>query len=99
MLAAQIAPSLVFVLLGGVIADRVAPQRVIIAGNAMIALGEGSFGLLVLAGHPALWLMIALECVTGTGMAMFYPASTALLPRLVPGRICCSRPALSAGWP
>jgi MFS family permease len=84
VLAAQIAPSLVFVLVGGVIADRIAPQKVIVAGNAMIALGEGAFGLLVLAGHPALWLMIALECVTGTGMALFYPASTALLPRIVP---------------
>jgi len=84
VLAAQIAPSVVFVLLGGVIADRIAPQRVIVAGNAMIALGEGAFGILVLAGHPALWLMIALECVTGTGMALFYPASTALLPRIVP---------------
>jgi MFS family permease len=84
VLAAQIAPSLVFVLIGGVIADRIAPQKVIVAGNAMIALGEGAFGLLVLAGHPALWLMIALECVTGTGMALFYPASTALLPRIVP---------------
>ncbi len=84
VLAAQIAPSVVFVLLGGVIADRIAPQRVIVAGNAMIALGEGTFGILVLAGHPALWLMIALECVTGTGMALFYPASTALLPRIVP---------------
>ena len=84
VLAAQIAPSVVFVLLGGVIADRVAPQKVIVAGNAMIAAGEGLFGLLVLTGHPALWQMIALECVTGTGMALFYPASTALLPRIVP---------------
>jgi MFS family permease len=31
-----------------------------------------------------LWQMIALECLTGTGMAVFYPASSALLPRLVP---------------
>jgi MFS family permease len=84
VLAAQIAPSIVFVLLGGVIADRVAPQKVIVAGNAMIALGEGTFGILVLAGHPALWQMIALECLTGTGMAVFYPASSALLPRIVP---------------
>jgi MFS family permease len=84
VLAAQIAPSLVFALVGGVIADRVAPQRVIVAGNAMMAIGEGSFGILVLAGHPALWQMVALECLTGTGMALFYPASTALLPRIVP---------------
>jgi len=84
VLAAQIAPSIFFVLLGGVVADRIAPQKVIVAGNLMMAVGEGAFGLLVLTGHPALWQMIALECLTGTGMAIFYPASTALLPRIVP---------------
>ena len=95
VLAAQIAPSLIFTLVGGVIADRIRPQLVIIAGNLMIALGEGSFGVLVLAGHPRLWQMIALETVTGTGMAIFYPASTALLPRLVPGRLLQQASAIS----
>jgi predicted MFS family arabinose efflux permease len=84
VLAAQITPSIVFVLLGGVIADRVAPQKVIVAGNLMMAIGEGTFGILLLTGHPAMWQMIALECLTGTGMALFYPASSALLPRIVP---------------
>lgn len=95
VLAAQIAPSLVFVLLGGVIADRIAPQRVIVAANVMIAAGEGTFGILVLTGHPALWQMIALECLTGTGMAVFYPASQALLPRLVPAEHLQEATALS----
>src|SRR6266481_2650089 len=49
VIAAQAAPALVFLLVGGVIADRIAPQLVI-----------------------------------GTGIALFYPASMALLPRLVP---------------
>jgi MFS family permease len=84
VLAAQIAPSLIFLLIGGVIADRVAPQFVIVAANAMIAIGEGTFGVLVLTGRPGLPTMIGLELLTGTGMALFYPASTALLPRLVP---------------
>ncbi len=84
VLAAQIAPSLVFLLIGGVIADRIAPQLVIVAANLMIAVGEGTFGILVLAGRPSLLTMIGLEFLTGTGMALFYPASTALLPRLVP---------------
>jgi len=84
VLAAQIAPSLVFLLLGGVVADRVAPQKVIMVGNVMMAAGEGTFGILVLTGHPALWQMIGLESLTGIGMAIFYPASSALLPRLVP---------------
>jgi MFS family permease len=84
VLAAQIAPSLIFLLVGGVIADRIAPQLVIVAANVMIAVGEGTFGILVLAGHPNLPTMIGLEFLTGTGMALFYPASAALLPRLVP---------------
>jgi MFS family permease len=95
VLAAQIAPSLVFLLLGGVIADRIAPQKVIVAGNLMMAAGEGTFGILVLTGHPALWQMIGLECVTGTGMAIFYPASSALLPRLVPGELMQEASAVS----
>jgi MFS family permease len=95
VLAAQIAPSLAFALLGGVIADRVPPQWVIIAGNVMIAVGETTFGILVLAGRPPLWQMIALEALTGTGMAIFYPASQALLPRLVPGELLQQASAVS----
>ena len=95
VLAAQIAPSLVFTLLGGVIADRVPPQWVIVAGNVMIALGEGTFGILVLVGHPQLWQMILLETLTGTGMAIFYPASQALVPRLVPGDLVQEASAIS----
>jgi predicted MFS family arabinose efflux permease len=102
VLAAQIAPSLVFTLIGGVVADRVPPQRVIIAGNLMIALGEGTFGILVLSHQAVLWQMIMLEILTGTGVALFYPASQALLPRLVPGDLlqqasAVSRLAMNAG--
>jgi MFS family permease len=95
VLAAQIAPSLVFVLIGGVAADRFPPQRVIVAANLLMALGEGTFGILVLAGHPPLWAMLGLEAVTGTGVALFYPASQALLPRLVPDRLLQEASAIS----
>ena len=95
VLAAQILPALVFALAGGVFADRFAPQRVIVAANVMIAAGEGGFGLLVLAGQPRLWQMIALETLTGAGMAVFYPASQALLPRLVPDGVLQEASAVS----
>src|ERR1039457_4455288 len=75
VLAAQIAPSLVFALIGGVAADRFRPQRVIVAANLLMALGEGTFGILVLTGHPPLWAMMGLEAVTGTGIAIFYPGA------------------------
>ena len=95
VLAAQIAPMLVFALVGGVAADRFPPQRVIIVANLAIAAGEGIFGLLVLTGKPPLWSMIALEALTGTGAALFYPASQALLPQLVPGALMQEASAIS----
>ena len=95
VLAAQILPSLVFALVGGVFADRFAPQRVIVAANLMIAACEGGFGLLVLLGQPRLWQMIALETLSGAGMAVFYPASQALLPRLVPDSVLQEASAMS----
>ena len=102
VLAAQIAPSLIFTLIGGVFADRFPPQWVIVAANIMIALGEGAFGLLVLIGHPQLWQMLLLETLTGIGMAIFYPAAQAIVPRLVPGDLmqeafAISRIAMNAG--
>ena len=95
VLAAQIAPSLVFALIGGVAADRFPPQRVIVAANLFMALGEGTFGVLVLTGRTPLWAMIGLEAVTGTGVAIFYPASQALLPRLVPRGLLQEASAIS----
>src|SRR6201996_6950518 len=85
VIAAQAAPMLVFSLLSGVLADRFRPQRVIIAGNLCVVAGEGIFGLLMLtSGHSPLGAMIGLEALNGIGGAVFYPASNALLPQLVP---------------
>jgi MFS family permease len=85
VIAAQAAPMLVFSLLSGVFADRFRPQWVILAGNLCVVIGEGVFGLLMLTtGHPPLWAMISLEAVNGIGGAVFYPASNALLPQLIP---------------
>lgn len=95
VLAAQIAPSLVFVLIGGVAADRFRAQRVIVAANLLMALGEGTFGILALAGNPPLWAMLGLEAITGTGVALFYPASQALLPRLVSDSLLQEASAIS----
>ncbi|MEU8267585.1 MFS transporter [Sphaerisporangium sp. NPDC049002] len=95
VLAAQIAPSLVFTLISGVIADRIPPQRVIVAANIMIAVGEGTLGILVLTGQAVLWQMIVLETLTGVGMAVFWPASQALLPKIVPDPLLQQANALS----
>src|ERR1051326_4045271 len=44
VLAAQIAPTLLFALVGGVLADRFSPQAVLVAANLAIVAGEGGVG-------------------------------------------------------
>jgi MFS family permease len=95
VLAAQMVPSVLFTLFGGVAADRFKPQLVIVLGNLLIAVGEGTFGLLTLTHTIDVPAMIGLELVTGTGMSLFWPASTALLPKIVPNEELQAANALS----
>src|SRR5258707_15658936 len=60
VIAAQAAPSLVFLLVGGVIADRIAPQLGIVAANVMVAVGQGVLCSVVLNSDPAVWVVIDL---------------------------------------
>lgn len=83
VLAAQLAPMLVFTLVGGILADRVRPQRVMMAANLCAAAGEGLAGVLMLTHSAATWSLLVAALLTGTGGALFYPASSALTPRLV----------------
>lgn len=83
VLAAQLAPMLVFTLVGGILADRIRPQRVMMAANVCAAAGEGLAGVLMLTHSAATWSLLLAALLTGTGGALFYPASSALTPRLV----------------
>ncbi len=73
-----------FVLAGGIAADRV-PQRLLIiavegANLAVIASISG----LALAGWLQLWHLVAGAFVLGVGAAFFFPAYSAILPRILP---------------
>ena len=74
----------VFVLLGGVISDRVERRRVMIAADIVRALAAGTIGLLSLTGAVELWHLIALAVFFGTGEAFFGPAFTSVVPQIVP---------------
>jgi MFS family permease len=84
VLAAQLAPMLVFTLVGGVLADRFRPQRVMIAANLSAAAGEGLAALMMFTHAANTWNLLAAALLMGTGGALFYPSSQSLIPRLVP---------------
>jgi MFS family permease len=81
--AASLIPTIVFLLLGGVLADRVPRQRVMVLANIGQTLAQGVFAALVLSGDARLWEMIVLTAARGCAFGFYMPASQGLLPQTV----------------
>ncbi|MGM9472834.1 MFS transporter [Pseudarthrobacter sp. YS3] len=73
-----------FVLAGGIAADRV-PQRLLIIGveGANLAV-IATISVLAMAGWLQLWHLAVGSFVLGVGAAFFFPAYSAILPRILP---------------
>ncbi|MFI0262650.1 MFS transporter [Streptomyces sp. NPDC017056] len=82
---ARTVPLVVFLLIGGAVADRVPRHRVMVAANALSCVSQGAFALLVLAGQAQLWQMALLAALGGTGQAFFAPASEGMVLSSVSG--------------
>jgi len=83
VLTAETVPMVVFLLFGGVAADRLGRRRVMLAADVLRASAEGALGLWILLGHPPLWGFLVLSGLVGTGMAFFMPALIGLIPEMV----------------
>jgi MFS family permease len=81
---AELIPVIAFLLIGGVIADRLPRHRVIVAANTLQALAQGASAALVLTGQAHVWQLAALAAAGGTGIGFYYPAAQGLLPQTVP---------------
>ncbi|MBT2404817.1 MULTISPECIES: MFS transporter [unclassified Streptomyces] len=83
--AARTLPLVLFLLIGGALADRLPRHRVMVAANALNCVSQAAFAVLVLAGHPQLWQMMLLTALCGTGTAFFNPAAEGMLLSSVSG--------------
>ncbi|MFD9820876.1 MFS transporter [Streptomyces violascens] len=83
--AARTVPLVLFLLVGGAMADRLPRHRVMVAANTLNFLSQGAFALLVLIGEAKLWQMMALTALGGVGQAFFGPASEGMLMSSVSG--------------
>ena len=84
VLAGGTVPMVVFLLLGGVIADRWPLTAVLRIGMATLALSQGAAAALVITGVAEIWMLVVLEAVNGTALAVVFPAMQSIIPRLVP---------------
>ncbi|WP_406859553.1 MFS transporter [Streptomyces sp. HUAS MG47] len=83
--AARIVPLVLFLLIGGAVADRVPRHRVMVAANALNCVSQAVFAVLVLAGEPQIWQMMLLTALCGAGQAFFNPAAEGMLMSSVTG--------------
>jgi len=82
--AARTIPMVVFLLWGGVIADRISRALILQVSNVLSAVTQGAVAFLVLSGHAELWMIIVLEAVNGTMSSVSFPAMASVMPQLVP---------------
>src|SRR5437867_9786860 len=84
VLAARSLPQVVFLLVGGIWADRLPRHRVMVVSNVFSGLSQGAIAVLLLSGHAQVWHLLVLAAVNGLSSAFFFPAATGIVPQTVP---------------
>jgi MFS family permease len=87
VLAARTIPTVLFLLVGGVLADRLPRQLVMVGANLVSGGAQGAVALLLLLGVAEVWHLVLLEIVAGASSAFFFPAAQGIVPQTVPPRV------------
>jgi MFS family permease len=72
-----------FILLAGVLSDRLDRRRVMIGADVLRAVVQLAIGALALSGVLEVWMLVLLVLVHGIGEAFFAPAFSALVPDIL----------------
>jgi MFS family permease len=77
-------PTVLFLLVGGIVSDRYDRRRVMMWADGVRALAVGLLAALVIAGSLHFWELVVLVAIYGSGTAFFTPAFEAVIPDLLP---------------
>jgi DHA3 family tetracycline resistance protein-like MFS transporter len=77
-------PTIVFLLVGGVVSDRYDRRLVMASADALRAAAIGVLAVLVFVDALQFWHLVCLVALYGAGTAFFMPAFEAIVPDLVP---------------
>lgn len=76
------------IVVGGVWADRLPRQLVMLAADLVRAAVQGTVAVLLISGRAELWQLVVTGVLSGAASAFFMPASTGLVPDTVsPARL------------
>lgn len=84
VLTANTVPTLVFLLVGGVLADRVSRSRLLFLGNLGAGAAQAVVAVLVATGAATTFAISVCACASGVAAAFTTPAAQGIVSRLVP---------------
>jgi MFS family permease len=72
-----------FVLVGGVWADRLPRQLTMLASDVVRAIAQAVTAVLLITDHAQVWHLVVLQMIYGAAEAFFRPAALGLIPQVV----------------
>jgi hypothetical protein len=82
--AAGVIPQVLFMMAGGLIADRLGKRNAMLGADTVRLASQGTLAGVLLLTTPPIWLFVLLAAVGGAGEALFTPALGGLTPAIVP---------------
>src|SRR5580700_7508821 len=95
VLAARLLPTVLLLMVGGVIVDRIPRRLAMLASDASRGVAVAAVAILVALGTLQIWELVVISVVFGAADALFYPAATAVTPEILPADLLVQGSALN----
>jgi MFS family permease len=83
VLALVAIPRAAFMLIGGALTDRLSPRTIMLCSNIIRMILVAALALLTVTGLIELWMLYTFALLFGLADAFFFPAQSAMIPRLL----------------
>jgi MFS family permease len=83
VLTARTAAMVLFLLVGGVVSDRMSRTTVLQLAHGLTAVTQGTAAVLVISGHADLWMLTGIEALNGAASAFTFPAMAGIVPLVI----------------
>jgi MFS family permease len=87
VVGARMLVNVAFLLFGGALADRLPKHRLMVGSSIAAAVTQGAVAALILSGTATVPLLIGLSAINGMVSALALPASSSILPQLLPSAV------------
>ena len=87
VVAAGFVPQIIFILVGGIWADRLPRHHVMVVSDLVAGGAQAAIAVLVLTGVAEIWQLVVLQVVRGVATSFFFPAAQGIVPQIVSARV------------